>query len=140
MRYLARTALVLAALAFTGCYHATIETGRPESGQRIERPWANGFVFGLVPPPTVETATTCPNGVARVETYHSVLNMLAQWITFGIYTPMTIEVTCASGGTALAPSNAIPVPSNATLEQKTAAIEAAAAIAARTGAPVFLQF
>ncbi|MEX0945669.1 MAG: hypothetical protein WDZ38_08320, partial [Balneolaceae bacterium] len=38
----------------------------------------------------------CSNGVARVETRHSFLNMLASAITFSIYSPMEITVTCAS--------------------------------------------
>src|SRR3712207_4245062 len=109
MRNLARAAIAVAVVAFSGCYHATGETGRPESGQKIVRPWAHGFVGGLVPPETVETASQCPNGVARVETYHSILNQLAQFLTFGIYSPMTIEVTCASGGTAGTSGTTIPV-------------------------------
>lgn len=35
--------------------------------------------------------------MARVETRLSFLNQLASFITWGIYTPMSIEVTCASG-------------------------------------------
>jgi Bor protein len=54
-------------------------------------------VFGLVPPSTVETAAKCPNGVAKVETQLSFLNQLVSVLTLSIYTPMTIEVTCASG-------------------------------------------
>ena len=140
MNFLVKAAIATAVIVSSGCYHATIETGRPESGQRILRPWANGFVFGLVPPPTVETATRCPNGVARVETYHSFLNQLATYLTFGLYTPITIEVTCAASGTAAAPSLTIPVAGDATVEQKTAALESAAAISARTGAPIFVRF
>jgi hypothetical protein len=88
--------VLLAALATTGCYHAIIETGRSPSGQSIERAWAHGFLYGLVPPSVTETASQCPNGVARVETKHSFLNALAGGITWGIYTPMTIQVQCAA--------------------------------------------
>jgi hypothetical protein len=80
-----------------GCYHATINTGRQPSGQTIHQPWAHSFIAGLIPPKVVEAASTCPNGVARVETQHSILNMLAQFITFSIYSPMTITVQCAGG-------------------------------------------
>jgi hypothetical protein len=140
MRNLARAAIAVAVVAFSGCYHATVETGRPESGQKILRPWAHGFVGGLVPPETVETASQCPNGVARVETYHTFLNMLAQWLTFGIYSPMTIEVTCASGGTAMAPDATIEVARTATLQEKADAVRSAATLSAMTGAPVFVRF
>jgi hypothetical protein len=97
MRAHGRTALLALVLTATGCYHATINTGRQPNGQTINQPWAHSFVGGLVPPAVVETASQCPNGVARVETQHSFLNMLAAFVTFSIYTPMTITVQCAGG-------------------------------------------
>ncbi|MGD2068877.1 MAG: Bor family protein [Gemmatimonadota bacterium] len=94
-----RMLAVLAVVLFSsGCYHATIVTGQPEGTQTISNAWASGFIAGLIPPSTVETASQCPNGVARVETQHSFLNLLVQGLTFSIYAPMTIEVTCAAGG------------------------------------------
>jgi hypothetical protein len=94
----ASTALVI--LASTGCYHATIETGATPSTETISKQWAAGWVLGLVPPSTVETAAKCPHGVAKVETQLSFLNQLVSWLTIYIYTPMTIEVTCAAPKTA----------------------------------------
>jgi Bor protein len=88
--------VLLCALTTAGCYHATINTGRQPSGQTIEVPWAHSFLYGLVPPSTVETAQQCPNGVATVETQHSFLNGLASFLTFALYTPITIEVQCAA--------------------------------------------
>lgn len=38
------------ALLFTRWYHAADDTGLQPSGQKIERPWARGFVYRLVPP------------------------------------------------------------------------------------------
>src|SRR5689334_9480076 len=95
-----RAAAVVAAFALTGCYHAVIQTGRPESSDVISLKWANSFIFGLVPPPVVETAQRCTNGVAKIETQHSFLNALVAAITWQIYTPMQIDVTCAARGTA----------------------------------------
>jgi hypothetical protein len=79
------------------CFHATIETGATPSTTMISKQWAPGFVWGLVPPSTVETAAKCPNGVAKVETQLTFLNQLVEFVTIGIYTPMSIEVTCAAG-------------------------------------------
>ena len=94
-----KTMLVAAAtFALAGCYHATIETGLPPSPQTLENKWASGWIYGLVPPKTVETMQRCPNGVARVETQLSFANQLVNFLTLGIYTPMEIVVTCASGG------------------------------------------
>ncbi len=91
-----RAMIVLAVLAVTtGCYHAIIETGRAPSPQTIEKPWAHSFIYGLVPPTPVETQQVCRNGVSKVETQMSFVNALASAVTSGIYTPLTIKVTCA---------------------------------------------
>ena len=90
------TALALPAVLLAGCYHATISTGQPAGSETISEPFASGWIYGLIPPATVETASKCRNGVAKVETQYSFLNWLVGAITFGIYTPMQIDVTCAS--------------------------------------------
>ena len=90
-------AVLALVLALAGCYHATIETDRTPSAQSVENAWAHSFLYGLVPPSTVNVASECSNGVARVETQLSFLNMVANAITFGIYSPMHITVTCAVG-------------------------------------------
>lgn len=111
----ARTFACISAIALgaTGCYHATIDTGLAPSTTVIDKPWANGFVYGLVPPSTVETAAKCPHGAAKVETQQSFLNGVVNVLTFGIYTPMQITVTCASTGTM---ADGAPVVSGSDLE------------------------
>ncbi len=125
--------LVLLSVLSTGCYHATITTGRPLSTTTIEQPWALSFIYGLVPPPTVETASKCPSGVAQVETMQSFLNGLVSGLTFGLFTPMTIKVTCAEGGRSAAP--AIRSQGDAVK-----AISAAADMARERGTPVLVRF
>ncbi len=90
--------LALALLLSAGCYHATVETGLRPGPQTIEVPFAHCWIAGLVPPAVVETMAQCPNGVARVETQQSFVNGLVGVLTFGIYTPMEILVTCAEEG------------------------------------------
>lgn len=85
-----------AVLLLSGCYHATILTGLPAGTEKIEQKWASSFVYGIVPPATVETMQKCPNGVSRVDTQHSFLNGLVASLTWGIYTPIEITVTCAA--------------------------------------------
>jgi hypothetical protein len=93
-----RVALIAATLLLSSaCYHATIETGAVPTTTVIEKEWANSFIYGLVPPETISTAQQCRNGVARVETEQSFLNGLVAGLTFGIYTPMHIRVTCGTG-------------------------------------------
>ena len=91
---------VVGALVSLGCYHATIETGKPAAPETIDQQWASSFVYGLVPPSTVATAQKCSNGVSKVETQHTFLNGVVAILTFGIYTPMAITVTCAAKSSA----------------------------------------
>ena len=83
-------------LLLTGCYHTQVTTGLTPSSQVIDIPFAHSFVYGLVPPSEVKTASECPNGVAKVETQISFVNGLVAALTFSLYTPMHITVTCAA--------------------------------------------
>jgi len=93
-----RRVLLLLTLVFlpSACYHATVNTGLRPGTRTLENKWASSWIAGLVPPATVETMERCPAGVARVETQHSFANQLVGMLTFGIYTPMEIVVTCAA--------------------------------------------
>lgn len=140
MRWQSSAVVLVAALSLTvtGCYHATVETGRPVSGQTIQNDWAHGFLFGLVPPSTVETAAQCPNGVARVSTQISFLNGLASAIVSGLYSPMTITVECAAGGMA-----AVDGQQRATARpsvEMAASLERAARRSIETGEAVYVAF
>ena len=87
--------LILLLTSATGCYHATIQTGAAPSTQTVEKQWASGWIYGLVPPSTMETQEKCANGVSKVETQLSFANQLVSILTLGIYTPMDIRVSCA---------------------------------------------
>lgn len=95
---------IVALVLVTGaCYHATVDTGLTPSAQTIEKHWASGWIYGLVPPSAVQTAQKCPNGVAKVDTQLSFTNQLVSILTLGIYSPMDITVTCAEGRTSSVP-------------------------------------
>lgn len=94
--------LLALVLTSSGCYHAMVTTGLTPGAVVVDQPFASGWIYGLVPPSTVEAAATCPDGVAMVETELSFVNQLVGFLTFGIYSPMHIKVTCAApGSTAL---------------------------------------
>lgn len=107
-RAIVPTAFVLLA----ACWHATVETGLTPSTVVIDKAWASSWIYGLVPPKTVETASRCPDGVAKVETELTFLNQVVHILTLGIYTPMRIRVTCAlaSGTSAGATAAILTVP------------------------------
>ena len=138
-----RAALVLPALALGACYHVTVDTGRAPNGQTIRQPFALGFIYGIVPPKTVETASQCPNGVSKVESQMSFVNGLVNAITFGIVTPMQIDVACAGpggAGTGAAAAKTLKVGAKASTADVQAVFGKAADISTETGAPVYVQF
>ncbi len=139
MRRVASLATISALVLSAGCYHATITTGRPASTTIVQNEWASSWIAGLIPPSTVNVASQCPNGVSQVETQHSFLNMLAQFVTFSIYSPMTITVTCASGGGS-GGSDAESIEAGDTMAEHTAAFEKAITQSLETGKPVLVTF
>ncbi len=131
--------LILGAVLLSGCYHATVDTGRTPSGQVVEEQWAHGFVYGLVPPSTVEVAQQCPNGIAKVETQLSFLNQLVSALTIGIYTPMEISVQCAAASSARNAAE-LRVRAGASVEEARGVLAKAAAASADNDEPVFVRF
>ena len=134
--------LIACALSMSGCYAATVETGRPAGTKVVEKKWASSWIYGLVPPQTINTASLCPNGVAKVQTQLSFLNQIVSGLTWGIYTPMQIVVTCAAEethGSLDTPDAKIQVGYNASSEDIQQAFNKAAKEAIETGQPVYVQ-
>ena len=90
---------LVCALAVGGCYRVTVITGAPpaDAPEVVDHPWQKSFVYGLVPPPEIETKEQCPQGFAVVMTERSFLNGLVGALTYSIFTPMHAKVTCAAG-------------------------------------------
>jgi hypothetical protein len=131
----------LIAIATAGCYHATIETGLPPSPQVIDKSFASGWIYGLVPPSTVSTVAKCPDGAAKIETQISFVNQLVSWLTFEIYSPMSIKVTCAAKhvGEVVPGAIQMKVGAGASGDSIRSVVTAAAAQSASTGMPVTVQ-
>ena len=126
----------------TGCYHATIETGLTGSSEVIEESFASAWVYGLVPPSTISTQAKCKHGVARVETQISFVNGLVRVVTFGIYTPMSIKVTCAASSTSMLEGRApdVVIGEDASEEEIQHVFGQAAELAVASGKPVFVKY
>ncbi|NOT32726.1 MAG: hypothetical protein HOP12_01005 [Candidatus Eisenbacteria bacterium] len=142
MRRLMMAVLMFAfAMTMSGCYAARVETGLTPSTQVIKKDWAACWVFGLVPPPTLQMASYCPNGVAVVETQLSFLNMVVGNLTFGIFTPMTIRVTCAEKSTSslVEPAFDFALQVNASDREIRETFNDAARMAMKTGRAVLVQ-
>ena len=128
-----RPILLLGLLLCGACYHATIETNALPATPTVQResmPW----IDGLAPTDPVETAESCLNGVARVETHHSVLDAVANVLTLGLYTPMTITVACGTDA-----DGSVDLPTVQGTSDVGAAVAEAAALAYASGQTVLLE-
>jgi hypothetical protein len=113
-------------IATMACFHQTVQTGRTPGPTVVDKPWVATWLWGLVPAKELDMRTECPSGVAIVETEASFLNGLVAGITFGIFTPRHVKVTCASGGAALpAGARNVVIAPNASREERAAAFTAA---------------
>ena len=125
-----------------GCYHATIDTGLAPGPKTVEM-WKHSWMAGLVPPSVVEAQSECENGVARVETQQSFLNGLVGALTSGIYTPMTVIVTCAAddmSSAAVDSASVVTVPYGSDYEEIMDAFGRAADKAVAAEQPAYVQF
>jgi hypothetical protein len=88
--------LLLALVGGGGCYSTTIHTAPPGTPVgETHRVGATHFVGGVTSAEIDGTAPRiCPDGVASVRTWVSFGDWLLGWITFDIYTPNHVEVTC----------------------------------------------
>lgn len=132
--------LLACVFVLSSCYHAKITTGKAPSNQVIDKPWAHSFIFGLVPPSVVEAANECENGVAMAETKISFLNGLVSAITFSIYTPMHITVTCAADSDmSFLRDEELIIPASADARGLTDAFTEASVKAFATGDAIFVK-
>ena len=141
MSRLLKVAVLALLVALPACYHAVVLTGRPAGTGVVEEKWAAGWLWGLIPPKPVSTMAECSSGVSKVETQHSFLNMLVEGLTGGIFSPISIKATCASGGRSAVPGEPeLKVGSNATEAQVIDAFRRAADLSVETGGPVYVRF
>jgi hypothetical protein len=128
--------------ALSGCYHAKVSTGLPASAEVIDIPFAHSFVGGLVPPNEVRVATRCTNGVSMIETKISFINGLVASLTFSLYTPIHITVTCAAASSASLPveSKFVTVSENATDVELADAFNKAAEMSVENSTPVYFVY
>ena len=130
-------ALVFAASLFatTACYHQVISTGRAPGPTVVSKPWTATWIWGIVPASPINVSMECKSGVATVETQMSFLNGLAAGVTFGLYSPRDVKITCAGGSALKLGAPEFYVGSALSAEERAGAFESAISAAARSGAP-----
>jgi len=83
-------------LLSTGCYRAVVTTAPYSPSGHTETRWVHTFVGGLLPLNSVDGTAVCSTGhVQTVSTRLSLLSLLAEGLTLGIYAPVKVTVTCA---------------------------------------------
>lgn len=126
--------VVVAALVLSGCFHQVVATGRPAGTTKVDKPWTSTWIFGLVEAPPIDVRQECTSGVAFIESKFSFMNGLLSMLTLGIWTPVHVTITCASGGRASIDAGTLTVP----LGEGTSALADAARLARERGTPVAL--
>ena len=86
-------ALALFVVSASGCYSITYTTGKPPAGPAFKVS-ANMFLYGLVGT-TIDLRRVCPE-VAWLASAQSPVDWILSYITFGIYTPMSVYIWCAT--------------------------------------------
>jgi len=93
-RYARRALMLGGFVALTACYH-TITTTEMRPGPVHVQQWVPTFIAGLVPG-NVDAGKMCGGKpVQAVDTQMSFLNWVVSAVTFSIFTPMQVTVTCA---------------------------------------------
>jgi hypothetical protein len=88
----------------TGCHQVIIDSGREPSPIVHHDEWNIAFAAAIFPA-QVDASEYCGGEWASVETKQSFLNLVVEWFTFGIITPMETRIVCAaSAGSAGAES------------------------------------
>jgi hypothetical protein len=132
-------ALVLAST--TACFRQVVQTGRAPSQTVVQQSWVSTWIFGLVAATPIDARAKCPSGVATVETLTSFPNGLLSALTFGIWAPQTVRITCASGTAALPNGiERLHVAASATDTQLADVLTQAAVRSAQIARPVAVQF
>lgn len=132
---------LLLVLSTTACYRQVVDTGRAPGTTVVDRAFVPTFLFGLVAAQPIDVRQQCPSGVAIIQTEQSFLNGLASAVTFGIFTPQHVRVTCAASS-ASAPRGAgeFRVSDTATAEERREVVSRAVEQAIATDAPTVLRF
>ncbi len=101
-----KIAAVVLAFALSGCFHFHYVTGEKPAPGPMSETWHNGFLWGLAEGAPVDLSGVCPSGpFAQVDSTESFINGVVHAVTWSIYTPETIVVTCTAADAAQVPES-----------------------------------
>ena len=135
-------ALLGTAQVSTACYHTIITTNLTPGTEVFHEGFRPAFIAGLVPA-QVDGAKACQGRRwARIETQYSFLNWVVGAVTFGIFTPMDVKITCAAGSAQATPPDGptLRVGMSATDQDRNETFALAATLARVSGEAVIVAF
>lgn len=143
MRILRIAAAAGAIALLSGCYHQVVDTGLPRSTTTVTKGFHPTFIFGLVKASPIDVRQQCPNGISVASTRMTFANGLVGALTFGLFTPHEVSITCAgSGGSADADAGAGArvLGDDLDVVEYEAALTAIAREASMSGRPILVTF
>ena len=92
-----RAVTLLGLLALSGCYTTKMHYGGVNPSQTANHMrLQHTFFWGLISPGSTDLGRVCRGeSVVAVRSQIAGLGLLANWLTVGIYAPVTVTVTCA---------------------------------------------
>ncbi len=89
--------LLVLGLGLTACYTTKMVYSELEDAPKgeVHRMRQHTFIGGYFSPGTTDLSRVCPQGIREVKTQVAGAGLLIRWVTFGIWIPVRITVTCA---------------------------------------------
>ncbi len=87
-------AAALAGAGATGCSKVTYVNPNTTPSGVVQATTGHFFIFGLVGHTEIWANQMCPNGVAKVVSKETFLDLVLSFITIDLYTPRTYEIEC----------------------------------------------
>jgi len=88
--------LALLTLGASGCFRLHYVTDRKPAPAPSSEALHNAFVYGVAEGSPVEVNAICPSGISRADSTETFVNGFVRVITFSIYTPETVTITCST--------------------------------------------
>ena len=90
---------IVTAIALSGCATHKINYTNPQTTPgAVSKHKQSFYLWGLVGGKEVDLAKACPAGVHAINSQSTPVDGILTGLTGGLYSPLTVQVTCAAGG------------------------------------------
>jgi len=88
--------LLISTLLFTGCSKVTYQTSLPQDAVHTHREIF--FLYGLIGESEVNLKEYCPFGISSVLQQQDAVDVIINYLTGGLVSPVSVEIRCAKKG------------------------------------------